>query len=218
MAIKSKGEAPTPPSNKNDKKSALEELFGQVIKDTPSLAQGLNNLAMLPAFDPESAIPVPGTEFNTGVIAFNRNSRSISLACGKAMVRHIQLTPFIGMVENLHDDDTATVIIQNFQEQDGNQQGRGQTIGRINHIHSAVGIIQGAPGRAVKGPGDVAFQDYYYIDRSSLAAVYIAAKFQLLNQPILDSIQNTFDGWLAYSIPLNPLKPYDYKRRGSGSN
>ena len=194
----------------HESSGVLPALFDQIILDTPSLSQGLENLSTLPPFESVQASPIPGTVFSPGVIAFSRYSRSVSVACGKAMVRQIQLRKFIGMVENLNEDREATVVLQNFQEQENNQQARGQILGRINRNHSAITIVQGLTGRAIKGFNDISSQDHYYINRSDLAAFYIAAKFQLLNEPTLESIQNAFDGWRAFEIPLNPLRPHEF--------
>lgn len=190
--------------------SVFQKLFGETLRKTPSLAQGLKNLAMLPPVDPENPTPIPGTEYYPGVIAFNRYSRNVSVACGKASVRYFHISKLVGMVESLHEDIGATTVIQNFHERDGNQPERGQILGRINYVYSAITIMQGFPGRAIKGFSDTTIQEHYYVDRTSLAAVYMAAKFQLLNEPILESIQNAFDGWRAFEIPLNPLRPHDF--------
>lgn len=200
----------------NENSGVLHTLLDPILMETPSLVQGLENLALLPPFESVQATPIPGTVFYAGVIAFSRYSRSVSVACGKAMVRHINLRKFIGMVESLHEDREATVVLQNFQEQENNQQARGQILGRINRKHSAITIVQGLTGRAIKSFNDISSQDHYYINRSDLAAFYIAAKFQLLNEPTLESIQNAFDGWRAFEIPLNPLKPYEFPTVSAG--
>lgn len=201
--------------SKNDKEesglSQLPTIFSSSEKDIKALDQGLKNLASMPEFDPEEGEPVPGKVFSPGVVGFRRTGRGLQLAvaCGKAMVRYIDLAKFIAMVENLHDTQTATIMLENFQEQDDKRSARGQILGRINAQYSAITIIQGVSGRIIRGPSDIALFDVYYIDRKDMTAFYLAAKAQISNADRLETMIAAFDGWKAFDVPLNPLDPYD---------
>lgn len=196
-------------SNLEDGINQLPKIFGSSEKDSEALDQGLKNLATLPEY--EKAQPVPGKEFSPGVMGFRRTGRGLQLAvaCGKSMVRYIDLGKFIAMVENLHDPRTATIMLENFQEQDDKRSARGQVLGRINAQCSAITIIQGVSGRIIRGPSDIALFDVYYIDRKDITAFYLAAKSQISNADTLESMIAAFDGWKAFDVPLNPLDPYD---------
>ena len=198
-------------SNMESGLSQLSTIFGNGDRENKAFDQGLKNLAMLPEFDPEEGQPVPGKEFSAGVMGFRRTGRGLQLAvaCGKAMVRYIDLGKFIAMVENLHDSRTATIMLENFQEQDDKRPARGQILGRINAQYSAVTIIQGVSGRIIRGPSDIALFDVYYIDRKDMTAFYLAAKSQISNADTLETMIAAFDGWKAFDVPLNPLDPYE---------
>jgi len=188
-------------------------LFGDDLEELTCLKQGLANLATLPEFNPEnnSPPPVPGKRFEPGVIGFRSGKKSPTLAVagGTNMVRYISLEKYVALVEKLHDRNSATIMLQNFSDQDEQRSGRGQILGRINAKHSAITIVQGVTGRIVRGAEDIALFDVYYLDRKDLTAFYIAAKYQLSNADTLDSMIAAYDGWRAYDIPLDPLNPYD---------
>lgn len=209
--------------SKNDKEesglSQLPIIFSSSEKDIKTLDQGLKNLALLPEFDPDEGQPVPGKLFSAGVMGFRRTGRGLQLAvaCGKAMVRYIDLGKFIAMVENLHDPQTATIMLENFQEQDDKRSARGQILGRINAQHSAITIIQGVSGRIIRGPSDIALFDVYYINRKDMTAFYLAAKAQISNADTLETMIAAFDGWKAFDVPLNPLDPYEFGEFGNQS-
>lgn len=201
-------------SKKNRPDSApLLALFGDDLLEDPGLIQGLANLATLPEFAPEedSPPPVPGKRFEPGVIGFRSGKKSptLAIACGTNMVRYISLEKYVALIEKLHDRHSATVMLQNFSDQDEQRSGRGQILGRINAKHSVITIVQGVTGRIVRGTEDIALFDVYYLDRKDLTAFYLAAKYQLSNADTLDSMIAAYDGWRAYDIPLDPLNPYD---------
>lgn len=158
----------------------LQNLLGQTAEHDITMKQGLTNLNTLPTFSRENPTfqPVQGKEFHPGVIGFRKSSSgalNIAIACGKAQVRYITLPKFIAMIENLHDKDAASIMLQNFTESDDNRTGRGQVLGRINADSSAITIIQGVTSRIIRGPSDIALFDVYYIDRRDLTAYYLAA-------------------------------------------
>ena len=112
------------------------------------------------------------------------------------------------MVENLHDEKKATIMLQNFTNSDDNKGAQGQILGRINAKCSAIHIIQGLTGRIIRNPSDIALFDVYYIHRVDLTSFYLAAKSQISNKDLLETMIATYDGWKAYDVPLNPLYPY----------
>lgn len=188
----------------------LQNLLGQSIENDAAMKQGLLNLNSLPEFSPELP-PVPGKEFNIGLIGFRRSpsgGQNLAIACGKAQVRYIPLAKYIAMIENLHDRDNASIMLQNFTESDDNRSGRGQVLGRINAASSAITIIQGVTSRIIRGPSDIALFDVYHIDRRDLTAFYIASKYQISTADQLETMIATFDGWKAFDVPLNPLNPF----------
>ena len=226
-AASEKGKASKTESSQQGNKSALTEkpdtqtnasdnsfnsIFSEIVGNDVNFIQGMENLNTLPPFDPPPP-PVKSKEFTAGVIGFRRigsNNLTFAIACGKAQVRYIPLTKFIAMIENLHDPESATIMLQNFQDQQDSRSAKGQILGRINAESSAIMIIQGVTGRIIRGPSDIALFDVYYIDRNDLTSFYLAAKAQISNADELETMIATYDGWKAFDVPLDPLNPYDY--------
>ena len=195
-----------------DVRKIIGDLLDDWIEDNYALNQGLKNLNIIPSFEKESGPPpaVKGKEFNKGVMGFQRKDKgelSLAVACGKAQVRYIPLAKYIALVENLHDPDSATIMIQNFKDQDEYQSSKGQVLARIIPDSSAISIIQGVTGRVVRGPRDIALFDVYYIDRTDMMAFYLAAKAQISNKDELEAMIQTYEGWKAYDVPLDPMNP-----------
>jgi hypothetical protein len=190
-----------------------ELLLGD-LEQREGVADGLANLATLPDFDPEngSPAPVPGKILESGVIGL-RNVRGkapqLAIACGTNMVRYIPLAKYIALVEKMDDPASATIMLENFSDRDDSRAGRGQVLARLNAKHSAITIVQGVTGRVIRSANDIALYEVYYLPRQDLTAFYVAAKYQLSNEDTLDSMISAYDGWRAYSIPLDPLNPYE---------
>jgi len=191
----------------------LEEFFSEIyskkVNKESKLNQGLKNLLTLPDFDSEIP-PVAGKVFSKGVLGFRRfrNNLMIAVACGKAQVRYIDLQKYIAMIENMHDEKSASIMLQNFQDQEDNKTSKGQILGRLNPVSSAIHIIQGLTGRILRNPSDIALFDVYYLNREDLTSYYLAAKAQIKNDDLLETMIATYDGWKAFNVPLNPLDPY----------
>lgn len=185
----------------------LNELYASSLEKKAGLRQGLENLTTLP----ENPLPLKGKEFADGVMGFRKQSfgLQIAIACGKAMVRYLDLKKYIALVENLHDPRSATIMLQNFS--DSTEGARGQVLGRINADCSAITIIQGVTGRVIRGPSDIALYDTYFLSRADMTSFYLATKAQISNADQLESMIASFDGWKAFEIPLNPLDPYGIK-------
>jgi len=191
-------------------KASLENLLGVSFNGEDKITYGLNNLNSLPDFG-KPPHPVKGKDFVKGVMGFRKGGKgelSLAIACGKAQVRYITLAKYIAMVENLHDPESATIMLHNFQSQDEYKSGRGQVLARINAESSAITVIQGVAGRVVRGPQDIALFDVYYINRCDMTAFYLAAKAQISNADNLETMIQTYDGWKAFDVPLDPLNPY----------
>lgn len=192
---------------------AAQVLVNQILARSGSgTSKGIASLARLPEFDLDNGVPapVPGQDaVQQGVLAFRRNGGEISLAvaCGTAMVQSLPLDKFVAMVERMHDDDrTASIVIQNHRVGDRHrEESRGQIVGRINPLHTAIQIIHGVHGRAIKSASDIAQVDIYYLDRAELAVYYLAAKLQIGADDRLEEMIAAFEGWKGYAIPLNPL-------------
>lgn len=200
-----------------DPKGATDigSMLGGIFKTDPKegenkLQQGLENLQTLPAYDTPPP-PVPGKVFAPGVIGFRKSSGMLHLAiaCGTAQVRYIPLAKYIALIENLHDPESASIMLQNFQDKDEYKSAKGQVTARINAQSSAIIVIQGVTGRIIRSPQDIALFDVYYIDRKDLTAYYLAAKSQISTADQLETMIATYDGWKAFNVPLNPLNPYD---------
>jgi len=193
--------------------SLLQDIFGATFdgEDFGSMKQGLINLKSIPPFFNPHPPAVNGKEFVAGLMGFRRSQsgeQRLAIACGKNQVRYIPLAKYIAMVENLHNNDTASIMLQNFQEADDHSSGRGQVLGRINAASSAITIIQGVTSRIIRGPSDIALFDVYHIDRRDLTAYYIAAKYQISTADQMETMIATFDGWKSFNVPLDPLDPY----------
>lgn len=187
----------------------LGDTLSPAIEKKPGLSQGIANLSGLPELDP--ANKVPGKEFEKGVMGLKHTHKGlrIAIACGKVMVRRLPLEKYIALVEYMHNDESASIMLQNFSDQEDGRMAKGQILGRINPQYSAITVIQGVTGRIIRGPGDIALYDVYYLDKQDMMSFYLAAKFQIGNEDQLDSMIAAFDGWKAFSVPLNPLDPYD---------
>ena len=197
-------------------KKILGELLDDSLEDHDAMIQGLTNLNSIPPFDGEPGPEaVKGKGFEKGVMGFKRRGKGelrLAVACGKAQVRYIPLGKYIAMVEKLHDPESATIMMENFRDQEEYQSSKGQVLARINPESSAITFIQGVTGRIVRSARDIALFDVYYIGRTDLMAFYVAAKAQISNADELESMIQAYDGWKAYDIPLDPLNPYDQKQ------
>ena len=204
--------------------SALDQLLSGLQDESKGLQQGLENLAQLPEYSQfEDAkksndskafeeLEVKGKPFEKGVIGFRRSGQGelrMAIACGKAQVVYITLPKFIALIENMMDKESATIIIQNFKDQGTSNSARGQILARINAKKSAITVIQGVTGKVIRGPGDIALLDVYYINRTDLTAYYLSAKAQISNQSELETMIQAFDGWKHFDVPLDPLNPYE---------
>lgn len=194
----------------SEKLGILETIYGGILDPKGGDEQFIQGLANLKAL-PVKQVKVAGKPCEvTGVLGFRKGSRGLQLAmaCGKAMVRYIDLRKFMAMVEFAHDEESSTIMLQNFSESEENSSGRGQILGRLLLANSAIVIIQGVVGRVVRGPSDIALFDAYYLDRKDLFTFYLAAKAQISNQDQLETMIAAFDGWKAFQVPSDPLNPF----------
>lgn len=203
-----------PTATESSQHTTVKDILGNIFADKycgdSAIMQGLANLDTIPSFDPPPPA-IPGKEFNPGIMGFRRSQAggmNLAIACGTAQVRYLSLAKYIALVENLHEEEQASIMLQNFSESDDNRGGRGQILARINAASSAITVIQGVTGRIIRGPSDIALFDVYYIDRTDLTAYYLAAKAQISTADQLETMIATFDGWKAFRVPLNPMKPY----------
>lgn len=189
--------------------SQLSGIFNKSFEEDYNILQGLNNLNSLPPFD-EKVPPVKGKDFTPGIIGFRsfRTNLSLAIACGTAQVRYINLAKYVALIENMHDSKSATIMLQNFSDQDDTRGSKGQILARFNQESSAIHIIQGLTGRVIRNPSDIALFDVYYLNRVDLTSYYLAAKAQLSNADLLETMIATYEGWKAFNVPLNPLNPY----------
>ncbi len=194
------------PTKNTNTTADLNLIYAETLHNNELFKRGLENLAKLP----ETPTPIPSKEFSPGCIGFRKQSRGvqIAVACGKAMVRYLDLNKFITMVERMDDPQTATIMLQNFTDSDDSRGAKGQILGRINPEASAITIIQGVTGRIIRGPSDIALYDAYFVDRQQLTSFYLASKAQISTADTLETMIAAFDGWKAFDVPLNPLKPY----------
>jgi hypothetical protein len=167
------------------------------------LKKTLQNLAELPPPN-----KMPGKPLKEGVIGFKRNGRSLTLTvgCGRAIVRQIELLKFVSMLEKMKDDD-ATVVLENFSDGDEYKASRGQTLGRFNPVYSCFTIAQGLTGRVIHGASDVVRMDAYYLNKEVLAAFYLSCKFQLGMEGKLSELIGAYDGWKVFELPVDPCNP-----------
>lgn len=193
-----------------DLEQRFSEIYYESFKDNKKIQQGLTNLQSLPDFDSGFA-PVKGKDFTPGVIGFRkfRSDLTLAIACGTAQVRFLDLAKFVALIENMHDQKSATIMLQNFTDHDDSKGSKGQILARFNPECSAIHIIQGLTGRIIRNPSDIALFDVYYLNRVDLTSYYLAAKAQLSNADLLETMVATYEGWKAYNVPLNPLNPYE---------
>ena len=190
--------------------SIFDDIFADFCEEKEGLVQGLKNLHSIPNFGPDHPPAVKGKDFIAGVMGFRRTGSKLNLAIasGKAQVRYIDLKKYIAMVELMHDPSSASIMLENFSDQDEYKSAKGQVLGRINAKCSAIQIIQGLTGRIIRNPSDIALFDVYYIDRVDLTSFYLAAKAQISNGDTLETMIASYDGWKAFDVPLDPLNPY----------
>lgn len=186
----------------------LGSAIAPAIEEKEGFARGVENLHSLPELDEKRA--VPGKPFEKGIIGLRTSKKGlrIAIACGKTQVRYLPLEKYVALVEKMFDSESASIMLQNFTDQEDGRMARGQVLARINPKFSAITVIQGVTGRIVRGPHDIALYDVYYLDKKDLMAFYVTAKFQLGNEDQLDSMIAAYDGWKAFNVPLNPLDPY----------
>lgn len=196
MTSRTASDAPTPNEN------PLEAIFQHRYTDTKFKAT-LDNLARL---EPPSAMP--GKPLKEGVIGFKRNAMSLNLtiACGRAIVRQIELLKFVTMIEKMHDRD-ATVVLENFADADEKRTSRGQTLGRFNPRYSCITVAQGLTGRVIHDASDVVRLDAYYLEKDILTAFYITSKLQLGMEAKLSELIGAYDGWKVFELPIDPCDP-----------
>ena len=151
---------------------------------------------------------MPGKPLKEGVIGFKRNGRSLNLtiACGRAIVRQIELLKFVTMIEKMHDAD-ATVVLENFADADEYKASRGQTLGRFNPVYSCITVAQGLTGRVIHDASDVVRLDAYYLDKDVLTAYYISSTLQLGMENKLTELIGAYDGWKVFELPVDPCNP-----------
>lgn len=166
----------------------------------------LDNLARL---RPPKAMP--GKPFKKGesAIGFKRNGRNlnITIACGRAIVRQIELLKYVTMIEKMHDERNATVVLENFSDADEYKASRGQTLGRFNPTYSCITVAQGLTGRVIHDASDVVRMDAYYFDKDVLTAFYITSKLQLGMENKLSELIGAYDGWKVFELPVDPCNP-----------
>lgn len=189
----------------------LELIYAARYADE-TFAQALQNLNGLPPIEAVKKKYMPGKPFQRpGVMGFRRVGRNLSLtiACEKAMVRQIDLSKYVALVEKMHEGDAATIVLENFVEPDENRMPRGQILARLNSTYSCITVAQGLTGRVIHGVGDVVRFDAYYLDKELLTSFYLAAKAQQGVKDELDELISAFDGWKAFEIPLDPCQPHE---------
>ncbi len=188
----------------------LESIFAGMEARDEVFSLALQHLAHLPTMDEVRNAPMPGKGFYEGVMGYRRNAGSlkISVGCGRALVRNIEPSKFIAMVQNMHIEKDATVVLENFIEgENSNILPRGQVLGRINPDYSCIVVAQGLSGRVIHGPSDLVRLDAYYLSKELLTGFYISTKLQHGIQSKLDELIGSHDGWKAYNIPRDPCEP-----------
>jgi len=191
--------------------AALSTIFGEKIDSDDSLRKGLANLNKLPPFDVPPPV-VHGRDFCPGLMGFRRSSSgnlNLTIVCDSAQVRSLTMAKYIAMVEHLHDPKTASIMLQNFMDSDERKAAKGQVLARINARSSAIIIIQGLPGRIIRGPEDIALYDVYYLDRAEMTSFYLAAKAQISTGDQIETMIAAYDGWKPFSVPLNFFNPHE---------
>ena len=64
----------------------------------------------------------------------------------------------------MDDEESATVMLQNFSDQEDGRMAKGQVLAQLNPRHSAISVIHGVKGRVVSGPQDIALYDTYELN------------------------------------------------------
>lgn len=190
--------------------SSLNGIFGARIDRDEVFATAIKNLSGIRSIAEVKGDPMPGRDFEgEGVIGFRRqaNLLRLTIACERAVVRHLELGKFIAMVERMHDPEKATIVLENFTEPDENRMPRGQVLGRINPQYSCITVAQGLTGRIIHTHNDLARLDVYYLSQEQLTSFYLAAKAQIGVEGKLNELISAYDGWKAFDIPLNPNTP-----------
>lgn len=182
----------------------LQTLFGGELLKNLELSRGFANLARLPLLSEVKQNPMTHKAFEKGYMGFRRQSRymSIAVACGKAMVRNIDLRKYVSLVEMMNDELKHTIMLENFSDADEGRAARGQVLGRIHPKYSALCIVQGLTGRVIRNDSDIVRYDVYYLDRDQMASFYLACKYQLKGGDELENMISTYSGWVEYDVPL----------------
>lgn len=152
---------------------------------------------------------MPGKPLKEGVIGFRRNGRNINLtiACGRAIVRQIELLKFVTMIEKMDSATDSTVVLENFADADEYKASRGQILGRFNPTYSCITVAQGLTGRVIHSASDVVRMDAYYLNKDILTAFYITSKLQLGMEDKLTELIGAYDGWKVFDLPEEPCNP-----------
>ena len=201
-------DAPTPVVN------PLETIFKHRYTKTDPATKAVTETKLKTTLDHlarlEPPKSMPGKPFKKGqsAIGFKRNGRNLNLtiACGRAIVRQIELIKFVTMIEKMHDAD-ATVVLENFSDADEYKASRGQTLGRFNPAYSCITVAQGLTGRVIHDASDVVRLDAYYLDKDVLTAFYISSKLQLGMENKLTELIGAYDGWKVFELPVDPCNP-----------
>jgi len=152
---------------------------------------------------------MPGKPLKEGVIGFRRNGRNINLtiACGRAIVRQIELLKFVTMIEKMDSATDSTIVLENFADADEYKASRGQILGRFNPKYSCITVAQGLTGRVIHSASDVVRMDAYYLNKDILTAFYITSKLQLGMEDTLTGLIGAYDGWKVFDLPEEPCNP-----------
>lgn len=188
--------------------NALGNIFAGMMEDE-TFHRTIQNLSELPSLEDVAQRPMPGKKFCRGVIGFRRQHRNLTLAvgCGRAMVRQIELAKYLALMQNMHDDRDATIVLENFVESDDGRLPRGQVLGRFIPEFSCLVVAQGLTGRVIHSPSDIVKLDAYYLSKEALSGFFISCRLQHGAQELLDELAGAHDGWKAYDIPRNPCQP-----------
>lgn len=184
------------------------ELFDGMLSD-PVFKRTIRKLADLPSLSDVEKKPMDGKKFYRGVMGYRRRGWHLLLAvgCGRAMVREIALAKYLALVQNMHDDRNATIVLENFTESEDGRMPRGQVLGRIFPEFSALVVAQGLTGKVIHSPSDIVKMDCYYLSKEALAGFYISCKLQHGAQDLLDELAGAHDGWKAFNLTSNLCDP-----------
>lgn len=184
--------------------NVLETLFGRLL-DSPGFAEGLTALAKFPPLDLEKKTPAPyrGNPFNPAVTAikFFGGEMRIAVAAHGSLPHQIPAAKLIAMVELMEDPSNNTITIQTFSVPEDKREGRPQILGRILPAHSAINIAYGPVGRPIRKIADILHLDSFQVSREVLGALYLAAKFQIGNEDMLDNLIASYEGIRHFDIP-----------------